>query len=782
MRSGARTMLVASAVLSLGSCAVNEDLASEEGAVSRQDVLVRRTAHGIPHIRAADYRGLGFGAGYALAEDNLCLFADTVVTLTGERSRWFGADASTESDVNNLASDVYHQWLNQSGVLERLLAQPAPRGPTREARGLVQGYAAGYNRYLAETSAAHLPDEACRGAQWVRPITEIDIWRRVHKVAAAGDDFIAAIAGAQPPGAEATTGAAAPSAEDLARLRRRDDTGSNGYGLGRRATAGGTGMLLANPHVSWRGEGRFYQMQLTIDGEIDVSGAAFIGLPMIGIGHNHRLAWTHTAATAQAFTLTQLTLTPGDPLSYVVDGEVRAMERDSVTVTVREPDGDLVPVHRTIYRTPDGPLFEFPGLLDWSASTAYVWHDANATNLRTVDQWLAMARARDVRELHAAQARLLGVPLHNTIAADVTGIAYYGDVQVVPHVTDELLARCAAGPDIGPTILDGSRGDCSWGSDPDAIEPGLLGPSRLPALFRSDQVSNMNDSPWLSNPAAPLTRYPAIVGDVGTERSPRTRMGLDMIADRLDGSDGLGPAGFTLASLQATMLGNRNLTAEQGRAAIVARCAAEPTLTATDGRSVDVSAACRALAGWNGRGDLGARGAILWRKLIERIDEEGVNLWRVPFDPADPTRTPRDFDASSPAVGQAFADTVQEFQAADAPVNVRLGAFQRHADVPIHGCDSDEGCFNQTSVDTTLRPGGETSDVDHGSCFIMAVELTAAGPRARTILTYGQSANQASPYYRDQTRLYSAKRWVSGRFTEAEIAGDPSLTVQRLTE
>jgi len=254
-----------------------------------------------------------------------------------------------------------------------------------------------------------------------------------------------------------------------------------------------------------------------------------------------------------------------------------------------------------------------------------------------------------------------------------------------------------------------------------------------------------------------------------------------MIAERLHGSDGLGPAGFTLASLQATMLGNRDLTAEQGRAAVVAMCSANPALVASDRRSVDVRAACAALAGWNGRGDLDARGAVLWREFIEVMDEGGVNAWLVPFDPADPTRTPRGFDAGRPAVRQAFADAVRALDDAGTPVDVRLGDFQHYAGVPIHGCDEDEGCFNNIRVDLTPGPGGAIADVSRGTSFILAVELTRAGPRARTILTYGQSANPASPHYTDQTRLYSAKKWVTARFTEAEIAGDPALTVHRLT-
>src|SRR5882724_3605835 len=61
-----------------------------------QGVQVRRTSFGIPHIEAADERGLGFGTGYSFAQDNLCLLAEEMVTVSGERSLNFGAEATYE--------------------------------------------------------------------------------------------------------------------------------------------------------------------------------------------------------------------------------------------------------------------------------------------------------------------------------------------------------------------------------------------------------------------------------------------------------------------------------------------------------------------------------------------------------------------------------------------------------------------------------------------------------------------------------------------------------------
>src|SRR5450432_1137060 len=58
-------------------------------------VVIRRTEFGLPHILAASYRGLGYGYGYAFAQDNLCTLAAQVLTLRGERSRYFGPRADS---------------------------------------------------------------------------------------------------------------------------------------------------------------------------------------------------------------------------------------------------------------------------------------------------------------------------------------------------------------------------------------------------------------------------------------------------------------------------------------------------------------------------------------------------------------------------------------------------------------------------------------------------------------------------------------------------------------
>ena len=95
-------------------------------AAAAPNVEIRRTAHGIPHIKAGTFYGAAYGYGYAFAQDNLCEIADTYVTVDGERSRHFGPDQGYESrgngaTFNNLDSDFFFQRIKDDRVVEKLL-------------------------------------------------------------------------------------------------------------------------------------------------------------------------------------------------------------------------------------------------------------------------------------------------------------------------------------------------------------------------------------------------------------------------------------------------------------------------------------------------------------------------------------------------------------------------------------------------------------------------------------------------------------------------------------
>jgi acyl-homoserine-lactone acylase len=772
-------------------------------------VSIRRTAHGIAHIRARDFPSLGYGYGFAAAQDNICVLADTYVTVRAERSRFFGPDAgypfrSNGTNPNNLNSDFFYRRIIDQKTVERLIAEPPPAGPAAEIKQAVTGFVAGYNEYLRRTGVDHIPDAACRGKEWVRPIEEIDAYRRFYQLALLASSGVAidGIGGAQPPaGSGGDEAAAARAQQSLAEMDpTRFDAllgiGSNAYGLGKEATASGHGMVLGNPHFPWDGAERFWQSHLTIPGKIDVQGASLFGVPVINIGNTRGMAWSHTVSTARRFTPFQLQLATGDPTSYMVDGQARPMKATKVTVQARTPDGKLEPRTRTLYETHHGPILtSILGLpvFPWTSTTAFAMGDVNAANFRYLNHFFYANQAQSVAELDAIERRYLGIPWVNTIAADSTGKAYYADIGAVPNVSNEMIQACsvpvgrATDAALRLQVLDGSRTSCEWGSDPDAIKPGIFGPSHLPSLFRDDYVTNSNDSYWLSNPAQPLEGFSRVIGDERTTRAPRTRLGLRIVQQRLDGSDGLPGKRFTLRQLQDAVFNNRQYLGELWRDELVAMCKSSPVLPGSRG-PVDVSAACPVLEKWDLHDDLDSRGAILFRRFATRANSTGVPVsapppaspFRDPFDPDDPVNTPRGLNTGSPLVQQALADAVTDLRAAGIPLDAPLRDFQYEMrgdeKIPIHGGPGTVGVFNAINVGWDAAKG--YPNVPHGSSYVQAVELTGGCPDVRTILTYSQSTNPQSQFFGDQTRLFSRKQWVDIPFCDDQLAraGIVSLT------
>jgi acyl-homoserine-lactone acylase len=768
------------------------------------NVLIRRTSHGIPHILANDYGSMGYGYGYAIAQDNICVLAETYATVRAERSRFFAPDAIYFSHGNgskqtNLNSDFFFQRINDRRIIENLLAQPPPVGPLPTIREGVRGYVAGYNRYLADTGVDRIPDPTCRGKPWVKPIQEVDAYRRFYQLGLLASQGVAVdgIAAAAP-----AVGGSGPSAAGFAELGRRMSAlgglGSNAYGLGRQATGAG-GMVLGNPHFPWQGPERFYQTHLTIPGRLDVTGGSLYGVPLVLIGHTDNLAWSHTVSTARRFTIFELKLVPGVPTSYIYDGQVRQMRADRVTVKVPGPGGTLQDQTRTLYSSHHGPVFTSILGLDlfpWTTTTAHAMGDANASNFRYLNHFFETDHAQSTREVDAILRRYEGIPWVNTIAADSGGQAYYADIGTVPNVSNAKANQCSTAlgagtvQSLGVAILDGSRSGCEWDTDSDSVIPGIFGPRNLPSLFRSDYVTNSNDSYWLSNPAQRLEGYARVIGDERTARTLRTRLGLIMVQQRLAGTDGLPGRGFTLDRLQQVAFNNRNYSGELLRNEAVAMCNANPTMRGTDG-PVDVRAACPVLAAWNLRDDLDSNGAVLWRRFVSRAlasvggAVSNPTPYTQPFDVNDPVNTPRGLNTANPQVQEAFADAVADLNSAGIPLNAPLRGWQyekRGAErVPIHGGPHGAGVFNV--ITAAFRRTGERGfpDVVHGSSFVMAAQVNAGRcPQSRAIMTYSQSSNPASRYAADQSRLYSNKRWLDMLFCEGALLGDPGLSITEL--
>ena len=766
MKTFTATLAPLAAAALLSACAT-------VGGPDARTASIQRTANGVAHITAPDPETLAFGMAYAYAQDNVCMTADQLVTVRGERARYFGAATPgllARRMFPNEQIDLFIAAHMDDAALARAWA-----GASAETQAMARGAVAGYNRYLSD-AAGKLP-AACANQPWVKPMTLAEFRRQTELTAvqAATAALADAVLGAKPPAAKSSMAPAAPvklaDAADAMREAGLLDSplGSNAWAFGKETTANGSGLLLGNPHFPWRGSNRFWQLHATVPGQLDVMGVAIGTSPVVVIGYTKDVAWSHTVSTGKRFTLHELKLVPGDPTSYLVDGRAEKMSSRVVRTTVRGDGGAMAEKTATVWSTRYGPVFVAPRLgLTWTAQTAYAIQDVNSGNVRSVDQWLAYARARNVQEIQRALP-MLGTSWVNTIAADRHGTALYADASVVPDVDAAQLQRCAPG-EAGQraaraaniVVLDGSRAECDWKRDARSAQPGAIAGERLPVALRSDWVQNSNDSFVYTHPAQ---RFDGISPLVGTARvdSPRTRSSLIEVPLML----GAGKA--TPEAVQRQLFENRNLLGRLVVPDLLAACAQAPDDATRAG--------CAALRGWDRTSELGSRGAHLFREFWRGA--MGIpNVYRVPFDAARPVETPMGLNMADAAVAgkvwEALGKAVAAVRGAGLALDAPLGDVQRagivEERIALHGGEPFEGVLNMMSVRGQSGLTNRGYLIDYGTSYVQVVGWDDRGPVARALLTYGQSSDPASPHAADQLRLYAKKEWPLLPFHADDVA------------
>ncbi len=641
-------------------------------------------------------------------------------------------------------------------------------------RRLYRGWVQGFNAYLR---SGRLRDPSCRRKPWLRPVTLLDLARRGLQIelGASSGRFISGLFDARPPAAGAARAAGkAPRVWTAplsgARPAPRPVTPHWARTAWRSARAGrgpAAGLLLANPHFPWRGIDRFWMAHLTVPGTYDVMGGTLGGFPLVGIGFNKHLAWTHTVSTGRRFVVVQLELAPGDPTSYMVDGKAVRMTRTTVRVAGRP---------HTFYGTRYGLVITIPeASYGWTDTTAYALLDANLDNSRAVEQYIEMGRATSARRLLRVAERGRGIPFFNTVAADRSGTAMYADVGSYSNVPRSLIDRCT--PDGAPqavyaaarvVTLDGSRSDCA--------PKGLLPARAQPRLFRKDYVLNSNDSFWLANPKAPIRGITPLIGLSDVIQGIRTRYGNLAVQDALRRG-----RRFSSASLRDFWQNNRNHLAQLVSKQLAQLCRDNRSVTLEDGTVVDVSEACPILDAFDQTGNLDSKGAWLFAAYTIR-SPSGADYWADPFDIESPLTTPNRLNTANQRHLLALGEAVRELRARGIPLDSGMRGAQvatRGARrISIHGCPN---CFQNIGTSHgELASGAPYGEVVSGSSMVLITHLTKQGPRGRGILTYSQATDPTSPWFANMTRSFSRKRWMPMRFSARALARDKGRRVVQL--
>ena len=476
---------------------------------------------------------------------------------------------------------------------------------------------------------------------------------------------------------------------------------------------------------------------------------------------------------------------------------------------------------------PQLPAWGSNGSLNAGKKVGLTYRDANANTGGLLDTWLQMSLAKDLSEFQNVFKNCGSTLWTNTTYADDQGNAFYIDSSSVPNLSDKAAALVnlrrlqpayAGLFDQGVTLLDGSQSIEDW------VETqcgALTTYDQKPKLLRTDWVQNSNSSHWSTNPDEFLIGYSPLYGDEKAPINARTRLGIKMLQNPMDkgfpsapliaGQDGK----FSAEELIGVIWNNRAWYAEQFLPELKDRCNTIGS-TPVDGR--DLSSWCQALDSWDGLYNLDSKGAHIFRVFMANYLGDMDSDLTKPFSPADPVGTPAlpdEQNAGTPVDTMllALSAGVGDLQSQGIQPADELGTLQYYrasgdvipgsGDTPIfqmvgipwHGGDGNiDGAFNAIGVvkdnvaedtrfpriaPTTLPNTAGLSDgsdgiggwlMARGTSWHFGLEFTENGPEAYGLVSYSQSSDAMSPYFKDQSQMYSDKNYRKLPFTEDEIA------------
>ncbi len=666
---------------------------ADPDAFSRQ-VEIRRDSFGVPHILAETEEAAAFGYGYAAAEDHAEDIARLYLKARSREARYFGP-AFEKADVRNRLFRVHEA------------AEAGFAASPEWMQRILDAYAAGFNRYVEKNRA--------KLAEWVEPITGIDVLahaRRVVNIEFALDDSAIDLI----PGEEESGG---------------PQPGSNMFAIGKERSASGHALLVGNPHLAWSGSQVWHEWHVTVPGELNMHGASLIGFPGINLGFNDRLGWSHTVNPHDASDLYELTLVPGDPESYLYDGQPRKLTQRDVTIEVLE-DGNVTKKTHTLRYAHLGPI------VAEREGKVYALRTPNWDEYRMLEQWHRMTKARTLDEFRAT-LDLQGIPMFNIAYADVEGNCFY--------ICNGRFPERPAGPDWAG-IVRGDTSATAW--------KGVYPPSRLPQLLNpaGGYVHNSNNAPWYTNLGALIDKSTLPADVIPDDNDLRSQLGLSQID---------GDTSITFEEALAYKLTPRLLSADRVKDDVV-RLARGKTV---GGRRLD--AAADLLAAWDGTTKPESRGGVLFIEFVDAYLARTKTPFTHPWDPAAPMTTPRgigDADAAVAALAAACTKAEKLFGAIDVPwgdvYRLRIGGV----DAPLTGQDGDYGAYRAMYF---MRDKDNKMVARGGDSYVFAVEFSEP-IRAVSILPYGQTFEAASRHDDDQAAMFAAGEFKPVWFSEADLA------------
>jgi len=709
-------------------------------------VIIRRVQHGVPHIYAESIEAAGYAMGYLQMEDYGDRVAELLLKARGEWAKY--NDLTGLERTSAISSDAINRLEYRRAVETWQQLEP-------DTRHMLSGFAKGVNRYI-ELNPGEFDD-------WVKPhYTGYDVHAR-DIVSPSGstirrflnaqeqrrqnveDDETIGSADGQISGEFQTVWASVASQAKEPHI----DDGSNVWAFSPERTTTGNAILMRNPHLSW--DAGYYEARIHVPGKLDFYGDFRIGraLGIIG-GFNDRLGWSTTNNNPDIDEIYAFQADPDQPDHYLIDGASVPLKYESLRIEFKHGDA-LGTETREFWSTPHGPVIHREG------GKIYIIKSAGDGEFRTGEQFFKMMKAQNLEEWKSAMQMRARVS-SNLTYADADGNIFYiwnASMPDRPH---------KAGGDT--TAITINHSDEMW-----------------------HDIIEWNDLPQLLNPEG---------GYLRNENDTFHFTNLFEILHPDDFSDDFPEPQFRLRSQHSHELVHNNqifsledvVELKHSMRMLMADRVLVDLIDAVESSDPDdeTSEALQLLREWDGTVARNSRGGVLfktwWNRYVSTADTVNVDdspasvgyaaeaerLFRQPWTFDNPDSTPYGL-ADPDRAAEAFEWAVEKAKERYGHWNLPWGEVHRavigDTDVAVGGCTGLLGCYRVLWF-IEHREDDQRYEVRGGDGWVFAVEF-ADTPRAYTILAYGQSSREDSPFFGDQLTLFANNEMTPAAFTTQEV-------------
>jgi acyl-homoserine-lactone acylase len=466
---------------------------------------------------------------------------------------------------------------------------------------------------------------------------------------------------------------------------------------------------------------------------VNVYGGALILSPVIQIGFNDRLGWTHTVNTQDGEDLYELTLS-GE--GYRWDGAVRPFERPQHVLRVRQPDGSFRSESLHVRRSVHGPVVaEKPGK---AIALAVVGMHGPDLAFPFV-QWWEMGAAKTFAEfLVAIQPNQISG--QNITYGDRDGhiMVFYGGNSPVRPVPERAFWSGIVRGDTSATLWTRLH---TFDDMPKTVDP------------PSGWVQNANDPPWWATfpPQVRFDQYRSYLAS--RPMGLRPQRSARMLAE---------DSSITWEELQEYKHSTRMELADRVLDDLISPAKSSPNATARSAGEI--------LERWDRTADAPSRGAVLftewWAEYGRRLGNR--RPFAIAWNAAAPRETPdglADTTVAVAALGAASETVARKYKSADVAWGDVYRVRRDGKDLPSSGAGSEYGVYHVVGY-TEAKDG--KFEVAGGTGFVALVQFS--NPlRAMTQLGYGNASRTGSPHRTDQLVLFAEKRLKPAWRTRAEV-------------